>query len=94
MFGSLFKGWLGEKVTQFGLWHQLNDQTYRRFHDVIVPARNGTTQIDHLLVSCYGIFVVETKNYNGWIFGDEHAAQWTVSQFGKKFREIRTGSGR
>ena len=85
MFRSLIKGWLGEKVTQFGLWHHLNDQVYRRFHDVIVPARNGTTQIDHILVSCYGIFVVETKNYNGWVFGDEHAAQWTVSHFGKKF---------
>ena len=60
----------------------MNDAVYRRFHDVIVPARNGTTQIDHVLVSCYGIFVVETKNYNGWIFGDEHAAQWTVSHFG------------
>lgn len=86
MFGALFKGWLGEKVTQLGLWHHLNDQVYRRFHDVIVPARNGTTQIDHVLVSCYGIFVVETKNYNGWIFGDEHAPQWTVSHFGKKFQ--------
>lgn len=86
MLRSLFKGWLGEKVTQFGLWHHLDDQVYRRFHDVIVPARNGTTQIDHVLVSCYGIFVVETKNFNGWIFGDEHAAQWTVSHFGKKFQ--------
>ena len=85
MFGSLLKGWLGEKVTQFGLWHHLDEQIYHRFHDVIVPARNGTTQIDHVLVSCYGIFVVETKNDSGWIFGDEHAAQWTVSHFGKKF---------
>lgn len=86
MFGALFKGWLGEKVTQLGLWHHLDEHVYRRFHDVIVPARNGTTQIDHVLVSCYGIFVVETKNYNGWIFGDEHAPQWTVSHFGKKFQ--------
>jgi len=86
MFGSFLKGWLGEKVTQFGLWHHLDEQVYRRFHDVIVPARNGTTQIDHVLVSCYGIFVVETKNYKGWIFGAEHAAQWTVSHFGKKFQ--------
>ena len=86
MFGSLFKGWLGEKVAQFGMWHLIDDRVYRRFHDIIVPANNGTTQIDHVLVSCYGIFVVETKNYNGWIFGDEHAPQWTVSHFGKKFR--------
>lgn len=86
MFSSIFKGWLGEKVTQFGLWHHLDTQVYRRFHDVIVPAPNGTTQIDHVLVSCYGIFVVETKNYDGWVFGDEQAPQWTVSHFGKKFR--------
>jgi restriction system protein len=86
MFGPFFKGWLGEKVTQLGLWHHLDKEVYRRFHDVIVPARNGTTQIDHVLVSCYGIFVVETKNYNGWIFGDEHAPHWTISHYGKKFQ--------
>ncbi len=39
MFGSLFKGRLGEKVTQFGLWQHLDEQVYRRFDDVIVPAR-------------------------------------------------------
>jgi hypothetical protein len=43
MFGSLFKGRLSEKATQFGLWQHLDEQVYRRFHDVIVPARNGTT---------------------------------------------------
>jgi restriction system protein len=86
MFGSLLKGWFGEKITQLGLWHHLDEAVYRRVHDLVVPGRNGTTQIDHVLVSCYGIFVVETKNYNGWIFGDEHAPQWTVSHFGKKFR--------
>jgi restriction system protein len=86
MFGALFKGWFGEKVTQLGLWHHLDDGIYPRFHDIIVPSSNGTTQIDHVLVSCYGIFVVETKNYNGWIFGDEQSPQWTVSRFGRKFQ--------
>lgn len=86
MFRALFNGWLGEKVTQAGLWCHLDERVYRRFHDVIVPARSGTTQIDHVLVSVYGIFVIETKNYEGWIFGDEHSPQWTVSHFGTKFR--------
>jgi restriction system protein len=82
---SLIKGWIGEKVTQVGMWAKLDGQVYRRCHDVIVPSRNGTTQIDHILVSRYGIFVIETKNYKGWIFGDPYAARWTVSHFGKKF---------
>ncbi len=67
------KGWLGEKQTQFLLWLGLDKNIYRRCHDVIIPAKSGTTQIDHILVSVYGIFVVETKNMNGWIFGDEKA---------------------
>ena len=65
MFGSLFKGWLGEKVTQFGLWHHLNDQTYRRFHDVIVPLRNGTTQIDHAASSSHSKFHHGVPDSNG-----------------------------
>jgi restriction system protein len=86
MLRSLFKGWLGEKVTQAGMWLKLDAGIYQRFHDVVVPSRNGTTQIDHVLVSIYGVFVLETKNYDGWIFGDEHAAKWTVSHFRKKFQ--------
>ena len=33
-------------------------------------------QIDHVVVSIYGIFVIETKNYSGWIFGDENSQYW------------------
>lgn len=47
MFGSLFKGRLGEKVTQFGLWQHLDEQVYRRFHDVIgylAPALRATAR--------------------------------------------------
>jgi hypothetical protein len=32
------------------------------------------------------VFVIETKNFNGWIYGDEHVPQWSVSHFGKKFQ--------
>ena len=81
---GMFKGWIGEKLTIFGLWLNLDENTYRRFHDVIVPAANGTTQIDHLLISRYGIFVVETKNFQGWIFGSEDQPNWTQSIYGKK----------
>ena len=82
---STFKGWSGEKKTSFNMWLSLDAKIYRRFHDVILPAAIGTTQIDHLLVSPYGLFIVETKNIKGWIFGSEDQAKWTKSVFGKKY---------
>ena len=42
-----------------------------------LPIEDGTTQIDHIIVSQYEIFVIETKNMKGWIFGDEHKKTWT-----------------
>lgn len=67
------------------MWLSLNAKVYRRFHDVIIPAKNGTTQIDHLLVSPYGLFIVETKNIKGWIFGSEDQSKWTQSLYGKNY---------
>ncbi len=59
------KGWLGEKVTGVGLLTKLDKDIYHAIHDVIIPSLDGTTQIDHILVSKYGIFVIETKNIQG-----------------------------
>jgi predicted RNA-binding Zn-ribbon protein involved in translation (DUF1610 family) len=87
MFAQIFKGWLGEKMVQFNFWLKLDEKIYQRCHNVVIQAANGTTQIDHILVSVYGVFVVETKNFNGWIFGNEDDAQWTQSfPGGNKFR--------
>jgi len=83
---NLLKGWFGEKTTQLGMWAKLDSDIYRRFHDVIFPTSNGTTQVDHLLLSYNGIFVIETKNINGWIFGSERSKQWTQSLYGKKYK--------
>lgn len=82
---SLFRGWIGEKKTTFYLWLSLNSKVYRRFHDVIIPSGNGTTQIDHLIVSPFGLFIVETKNRNGWIFGSKGQKSWTQSLYGNNY---------
>jgi len=66
------------------MWALLDKGTYHRIDDVIVPGPSGTTQIDHVIVSVYGIFVVETKNMRGWIFGDPQSDKWTQSIYGKK----------
>ena len=67
------------------MWLSIDKEIYRRFHDVIIPAGNGTTQIDHILVSPYGLFIVETKNKKGWIFGSVDQPKWTQSIYGKKY---------
>lgn len=67
------------------MWLTLNADVYRRVHNVIVPSKNGTTQIDHLLVSPYGVFIIETKNIKGWIFGSKDQSKWTQSLYGKKY---------
>jgi restriction system protein len=82
-----FKGWFGEKMVLRGL-RKLDPAQYRVFHDLYVPhpSEEGTTQIDHVVVSPSGIFVIETKNYRGWIFGSERLAQWTQQIYRKKHK--------
>jgi restriction system protein len=82
---NIFKGWLGEKTTTFGMWFFLDENIYHRIDNIIVPAHDGTTQIDHVLISVYGVFVIETKNLKGWIYGSANDRQWTQNLFGKKF---------
>lgn len=80
----MLKGWLGEQKTALTIWLGLDEKAYGRFHNLIIPSRNGTTQIDHLLVSRYGLFIVETKNMKGWIFGSEDQAKWTQVLYRQK----------
>lgn len=87
---SSVKGWLGEKLTQLGIWAFLDEKEYPRFHDTIVPDDDGaTTQIDHILVSRYAVFVLEVKNMKGWIFGSERDPQWTQSLIGGKKHQFQ-----
>ncbi len=82
---SLFKGWLGEKMAMFHMWVSLPAITYHKFHGIILPSQNGTTQIDHLIVSVYGLFIVETKNKKGWIYGSDDDHNWTQTLIGKTY---------
>lgn len=43
---------------------------------MIRNSRGVTAQIDHVVLSEYGIFVIETKTYSGWIFGNEQSEEW------------------
>lgn len=81
-----FKGLLGEALVNLAARLRLPKSAYHRMHNVTLPTLGGSTQIDHIFVSQFGIFVVETKNMKGWIYGGEHQAQWTQKIFKKSFK--------
>ena len=60
-------------------------QDYHVINDVVLPTPYGSSQIDHIVVSPFGIFVIETKNYSGWIYGSEHGEYWTKNVYGHKY---------
>lgn len=71
------KGFLGEAIVNLSANLLLDGANYRLLKNVTLPTSAGTTQIDHIIVSTFGLFVIETKNYAGWIFGDAKQKMWT-----------------
>lgn len=72
-----FKGTVGEARVNSSLRSNLKEQEYHVLTDLTLPTKGGTTQIDHVVLSRNGVFVVETKNMSGWIFGGVDQARWT-----------------
>ena len=82
------KGAIGEAVTSAIHKLTLDSSVYHQLNNVTIQLADGsTTQIDHVIVSRFGIFVIETKNMSGWIFGRADQPQWTQSfPNGDKFK--------
>jgi hypothetical protein len=81
-----FKGRLGEALVKLAAKLYLDSETYHPIHNVTLPTDDGTTQIDHIFVSRFGLFVVETKNMKGWIFGSARQASWTQKIYKKSYK--------
>ncbi len=66
---------------------------YKRFlSNCYIPKDDGTfTEIDVIFLHVSGIYVIESKNYSGWIFGNEGDKQWTQSlpMAGGRSKKIR-----
>jgi hypothetical protein len=72
----LDKGNYGEFLT-FNKLEKL-DGFNKLITNLYIPKENGsTTEIDLIMISETGIYVFESKNYSGWIFGDENNKNWT-----------------
>lgn len=81
---SFGKGLIGETLLNLALKIKLDNKKYQLLYDVTLQTEDGTTQIDHIIVSQYGVFVIETKNMKGWIFGSENQKFWTQNIYKKK----------
>lgn len=82
-----FKGWLGERLVRRWLAQGLDPQHYHALHDLTLRLPDGsTTQIDHVVVSVHGVFVLETKHLQGWIFGAERQQDWTQTFYRHRVR--------
>jgi hypothetical protein len=86
-FKPFIKGKVGELAVALQVKLYLKDPQYILLNDCTLPDEQaGTTQIDHILLSPYGIFIIETKNYKGWIFGSERQKIWTQKIFKKSYK--------
>jgi hypothetical protein len=68
----------------------------KSFSDLMIPnpkSRTGYSQIDHLVITPYCLFVIETKNYNGEIKGGRSDQQWTVSNRFKMYNPLKQNYG-
>lgn len=60
--------------------------SHKQLMNVYLPRRNSTemTELDLIYIDRTGIYVIESKNYSGWIFGNEAQQNWTQTMPNKK----------
>lgn len=76
VFYKKIRGFMGEFWVKQEL-KKLPKDKYIILNDIMIKSNKGTHQIDHIIISKFGIFVVEMKNYYGLITGEEHQNKWT-----------------
>ena len=75
-----------EALVRQTIQNYFQSPNYHLLNHITLKHGSSTTQIDHILVSRFGVFVIETKNYKGWIFANANQATWTQVLFKAKFK--------
>ena len=84
-FSSVFKGRHGSRAESLGehgerrvssYLEDLPCEDYRVYNDLLIRDGNYTTQVDHIIISRYGVFVLETKNIHGKVYGSGNSEYW------------------
>ncbi len=77
------RGMIGEWQVRLKLGKTVPNQHYV-INDYQVSLEDGSMQVDHIVINQNGVFVIETKNYSGRIYGAEGQTKWTqVLAYGK-----------
>lgn len=71
----------GEAAVSHVLLSHFGAPDYHLMNHVTLRMEDGTTQVDHILVSRFGVFVIETKDHTGWIFGSAAQPMWTQVRY-------------
>lgn len=74
------KGHMGEYLIEYALTHARLPGRSRTWSNVLVPKDGAVvdeSELDVLMLHERGVFVFESKNYSGWIFGSERQRMWT-----------------
>jgi len=85
VFSPKIKGMIGEYRVSKEL-SNLDNEKYDILNNLMLDVNEKKSQIDHVVISNYGIFVIETKNYQGWIFGDGNSKNWTQVLYKQKYK--------
>ena len=70
------RGRRGENRVKWVIGETIENEQYV-INDLILMNDGKTTQIDHMVINPRGVFVIETKNYSGEIYGNENQREWT-----------------
>jgi len=76
----------GEALLTHTLRKHFNTDDYHLLNHITLKQGDSTTQVDHILLSRFGVFVIETKDYTGWIFANAEHATWTQATFNDKYK--------
>ena len=79
------KGKRGEKQVA-ALLRRLPEEEYKVINDLLIQSNGYSDQVDHVVVSRYGVFAIETKYYQGWIYGGVNSEFWTQNIYGNKYQ--------
>ena len=95
--GSIFRAMLGletaddigrrgeNRIARSLAWANTFGKPGITLNNVYVPRKDGrSSEIDLLYITCKGVIVVESKNYSGFIFGNEDYKNWTVTLYAGK----------
>lgn len=71
-----YDGEVGEDIVASILGNSIPGEKYVINDLLFKTSKNHSCQIDHIVINKYGIFVIETKNYSGCIYGEENVREW------------------